>query len=43
VDHDCAGVAAARTLAERWRKARREVFLVKPRIERADLNDLVVA
>jgi putative DNA primase/helicase len=41
VDHDEAGIKAARTTARIWRKAGREVFLLKPRAERADLNDLV--
>jgi putative DNA primase/helicase len=41
VDHDPAGMKAARTCAERWRAAGREVFLVKPTAERADLNDTV--
>lgn len=41
VDHDPAGVKAARTCSERWRDDGREVFLVKPRSERLDLNDTV--
>lgn len=36
VDHDEAGIKAARTTARIWRKAGREVFLLKPRAERAD-------
>lgn len=43
VDHDDAGIKAARKCGARWRKAGREVFLVKPRAERADLNDLARA
>jgi len=34
-------VKAARECAARWRKAGREVFLVRPHAELADLNDLV--
>lgn len=41
VDHDDAGVRAAKDCAERWRQARAEAHLVKPDTERADLNDLV--
>jgi putative DNA primase/helicase len=41
VDNDPTGLKAARACAERWQKAGREVFLVKPLIERADLNDTV--
>jgi hypothetical protein len=40
VDHDQAGLSAARAVADRWCTAGREVFLVMPVIERADLNDL---
>lgn len=40
VDHDPAGERAAHTCADRWRIAGREVFLVRPRAERADLNDV---
>ncbi len=41
VDHDPAGIAAADLCAERWRRAGREVFLVKATAERTDLNDIV--
>lgn len=41
VDHDPAGLRASRALAHRWHQAGREVFTIKPRRERADLNDLV--
>lgn len=40
VDHDPAGIKAADECADRWRKAGREVFLVRPNVVRADLNDL---
>jgi hypothetical protein len=40
VDHDPAGIKAAEACSARWRDAGREVFLVKPRVERTDLNDL---
>ena len=40
VDHDPAGVDASRACAERWRDAGAEAFLVKPRAERSDLNDV---
>jgi phage/plasmid primase-like uncharacterized protein len=43
VDHDGAGIKAARECGRRWRSAGCEVFLVTPRIGRADLNDLVKA
>ena len=43
VDHDEAGIRAARECGRRWRSAGCEVFLVTPRIGRADLNDLVKA
>ena len=33
---------AAHACAERWRDAEREVFLVKPKLERADLNDIAM-
>jgi phage/plasmid primase-like uncharacterized protein len=39
-DNDPAGIKAAHECAERWTRAGREVFLVKPERERADLNDL---
>jgi putative DNA primase/helicase len=41
VDHDPAGERAARTCADRWRAEGREVYLVRPRAQRADLNDMV--
>lgn len=41
VDHDEAGIQASEGCAERWRRARSEVFLIKPNAERADLNDVV--
>jgi hypothetical protein len=41
VDHDPAGLKAATSCSERWRDAEREVFLVKPRTERSDLNDIM--
>jgi hypothetical protein len=43
VDKDASGRGqrAADVCAERWRDAGREVFLVTPNAERADLNDLV--
>jgi Toprim domain-containing protein len=41
VGHDPAGERAAHTCADHWRVAGREVFLVRPRAERADLNDTV--
>jgi putative DNA primase/helicase len=42
VDHDTngAGQTAARTCAERWHAAGREVHLITPKTEGADLNDL---
>jgi putative DNA primase/helicase len=40
VDHDRAGVAAARSAAARWRASGAEVFLVTPTAAGADLNDL---
>jgi hypothetical protein len=42
VDRDPAGERAAHACAERWRAAGREVFLVKPKAERADLNDIAM-
>jgi hypothetical protein len=41
VDRDEAGEKAARACAERWRAAGQEVFMVRPKVERADLNDTV--
>lgn len=41
VDDDPAGHKAARACSDRWRKAGRETFLVRPTVSRADLNDLV--
>jgi hypothetical protein len=43
VDHDPAGVKAAETCATRWRNAGREVFLVTPKAQHTDLNDLAGA
>jgi hypothetical protein len=40
VDHDPAGLKAARACAYRWQSAGREAFLVTPSAPRADLNDL---
>jgi hypothetical protein len=40
VDHDPAGIEKSRECAMRWRAAGREVFLVRPRAKRADLNDI---
>jgi len=40
VDHDPAGIAAAESCAARWCNAGRHIFLLKPRTERLDLNDL---
>jgi Toprim domain-containing protein len=40
VDHDPAGVSAAREAAERWRCTGAEAFLITPSTPRADLNDL---
>lgn len=40
VDHDPAGVEAARECASRWSAAGREVIAITPRAERADLNDI---
>lgn len=40
VDHDDAGIKAAREGSARWRRAGREVFRVTPRVAAADLNDL---
>jgi hypothetical protein len=41
VDHDRAGILAARQVASRWRDAGREVILVAPQKAGADLNDVV--
>ncbi|WP_457093683.1 DUF7146 domain-containing protein [Microvirga sp. P5_D2] len=41
VDHDPAGIAAAESCAARWCNAGRHTFLLKPRTERQDLNDIV--
>lgn len=41
VDHDDAGLRAARACASRWKAAGAEAYLVTPRAPRADLNDLV--
>ncbi len=41
VDHDPAGLKAARACASRWQASGREAFLITPSAPRADLNDLV--
>ena len=41
VDHDPAGLRAARACAQRWQAAGREAFLVTPAAPRTDLNDLI--
>ncbi len=41
VDHDPAGIKAAKTCADTWRRAGREVFLITPNAAGADLNDIV--
>jgi len=43
VDHDPAGIRAARTCAGRWQAAGREVFLITPSAPDADLNDIAGA
>jgi hypothetical protein len=43
VDHDPAGIRAARTCARRWQTAGREVFLITPSAANADLNDIAGA
>jgi putative DNA primase/helicase len=40
VDNDPAGLKASRVVAERWAAERREVFLIRPFADQADLNDL---
>ncbi|MCJ2065897.1 toprim domain-containing protein [Methylobacterium sp. J-088] len=40
VDHDPAGMSASEACAGRWRNAGAEAFLVKPLLERSDLNDV---
>jgi len=40
VDHDPAGIKAARTVADRWQAAGAEAFLITPSAPRADLNDI---
>lgn len=40
VDHDSAGISASEACAERWRNVGAEAFLVKPLVERSDLNDV---
>jgi len=40
VDHDPAGLNAARETAERWRACGAEAFLITPSAPRADLNDV---
>jgi hypothetical protein len=40
VDHDEAGLKAARSTARRWQAAGAEAFLITPSAPRADLNDL---
>ncbi len=42
VDHDPAGLQGATICSERWRDGARQVFLVRPRAERRDLNDLII-
>ena len=41
VDHDPAGVRASQNCANRWAATGADVFLVRPRAARADLNDIV--
>jgi len=41
VDHDPAGINAARATAERWRVAGWEVLLIQPKKQSDDLNDIV--
>lgn len=41
VDHDKAGIEASHALAERWHTAGRDVFLIKPTVRGADINDVV--
>jgi hypothetical protein len=41
VDHDPAGLKAARSTAGRWQASGREAYLITPSAPRADLNDLV--
>ncbi|KNY19134.1 toprim domain-containing protein [Methylobacterium sp. ARG-1] len=41
VDHDPAGLRAARACAARWQAAQRETFLITPDAPGADLNDLI--
>ncbi|GJD52697.1 hypothetical protein OPKNFCMD_5463 [Methylobacterium crusticola] len=41
VDHDPAGLAAAEACADRWEQAGREVYLVRPDVAGADINDVV--
>ena len=40
VDHDPAGIKAARTVADRWQTEGAEAFLITPFAPRADLNDI---
>lgn len=40
VDHDEAGVRASHACAQRWREAGSEIFLVRPLLQRTDLNDV---
>jgi putative DNA primase/helicase len=40
VDHDPAGIKAARAVADRWQAARAEAFLITPFAPPADLNDI---
>ena len=42
VDHDRAGIMAARHAADRWQKAGREVLLIATKSKGEDLNDLAV-
>ncbi len=41
VDHDEAGICASHACADRWRATGAEAFLVQPRQERTDLNDVL--
>ncbi|TXM72888.1 hypothetical protein FV226_11105 [Methylobacterium sp. WL12] len=41
VDHDPAGLKAARTCAARWQASGAETFLITPEAPGADLNDLI--
>jgi putative DNA primase/helicase len=41
VDQDPGGIRAAQECADRWREAGREVFLIQPRGDGRDLNDII--